>query len=111
MGQADELIRWFNNHTRALAMLRIEQQHCYPDRPIRALLYPTVTRWSSRYLTCERLVELRAAVECLIASRLDELVELTPKGPNRAETEKKRQKTREMLLEAKNPLFWEQLEM
>lgn len=61
MDRAEEAIKWFNSHSRALAILKLEQAHRYQGRVL-ALVYPVSTRWSSRFLTCARLLELEAAL-------------------------------------------------
>ncbi|KAI0362751.1 hypothetical protein OH77DRAFT_1379925, partial [Trametes cingulata] len=108
MDQAEEIIKWFNNHSRALAMLRLEQQHQYSGRTV-SLLYPVATRWSSRFMTCVRLLEIETAVRCLVMSKLDQLVQLTPKGKNVMETAQKQEKTRGLLLSALESSFWDTL--
>ncbi|KAI0363379.1 hypothetical protein BV20DRAFT_927634, partial [Pilatotrama ljubarskyi] len=108
MDRAEEVIKWFNNHSCALAMLRLEQQHQYAGRAVN-LLYPVATRWSSRYLTCVRLLEVDTAIRCLVTSKLEQLVQLTPKGRNTAETVQKQDKARALLLSTLEPAFWDGL--
>ena len=109
MDQAEEVIKWFNSHSRALAMLRDEQTHQYPTRLPLALLYPAATRWSSRYVTCARFIDIERAIRWLASMKTDELVDFTPRGRNAAETEAKRLKTREMLLGVTTESFWDGL--
>ncbi|KAI0771477.1 ribonuclease H-like domain-containing protein [Trametes elegans] len=108
MDQAEEIIKWFNNHTRALAMLAEEQRHRYDGRVL-ALLYPVVTRWSSHYLTCARLLEIEHAMRCLLLAKLEDLVNLTTRGRNTEDTARKKDKTREILSAALLPEFWDAL--
>ena len=110
MDKAEEVIKWFNNHSRALAMLRDEQRHQY-DGHVLALLFPICTRWSSRYLACSRLLAIERAVRSLIFTRIDDLVSLTPKGRTVAETDQKQQKTRELLRTVLEDEFWNALKM
>ncbi|KAI0323734.1 hypothetical protein GY45DRAFT_1264118, partial [Cubamyces sp. BRFM 1775] len=109
MDCAEELIKWFNNHSRALAMLKDEQRRRDPEGHVLALLYPAATRWSSRYLTCTRLLELEASIRCLLITKLDELVQFTPRGKNAEETARKQEKTREMLKYAMQQPFWDNI--
>ena len=106
MDKAEELIKWFNNHTRALAALKEMQQALSPTKPVLTLLYPVSTRWSSRFQACARFVELRVAFECLISAKLEQLVSFTPKGRNVEETARKESETREMLLVLRSAEFW-----
>lgn len=52
---AHTVIKWFNNHSRALALLH-ECQKITLDHPL-ALLIPTIARWTAHYLALRRLTE------------------------------------------------------
>ncbi|CDO68373.1 hypothetical protein BN946_scf184815.g20 [Trametes cinnabarina] len=106
MDEAEELIKWFNNHTRALAMLKEEQRRIYQGRAL-SLLYPVTTRWSSRYIACKRLLEVKKAIQWLLLTKLDELVNLTPRGRNAEETSRKQAKARELFLKVRSAEFWD----
>lgn len=108
MDTAEEIIKWFNNHSRALASLRDEQSHQYNGRVL-TLLYPICTRWSSRYLACARLLAIERAVRSLVFTRIDDLVALTSKARTVAETEQKQIKTRELLKTVLEDEFWSAL--
>lgn len=108
MDQAEEIIKWFNDHTRALAMLQIEQAHRYHGR-VWSLLYPVATRWSSRYIACARLVDIQGALQCLVIDKIETLVQLTSRGRNHQDTLEKQEKTRSLLRNVLNPEFWHKL--
>lgn len=51
-----DVVKWFNNHSRALGLLRV----CMQQRlaKILALVLPVITRWTSHYLSVRRLLEV-----------------------------------------------------
>ncbi|KAI8971257.1 ribonuclease H-like domain-containing protein, partial [Trametes punicea] len=108
MDQAEELIKWFNNHARALAMLKEEQCRIYEGQAL-SLLYPVTTRWSSRYIACKCLLDVKKAIQWLLLTKLDELVNLTLRGRNAEETSRKQAKARELFLQVRSAEFWDTL--
>ena len=69
MDEAQEVVKWFNNHGRALGMLK-EEQRANPDiLQILALVLPVLTRWTSHYLCCRRLLELEKPIRCLVINQ------------------------------------------
>ena len=58
--KAIEVIKWFNNHSRALGLLRKEQLTTY--HKILALIQPVITRWTSHFLATRRLLETSSAL-------------------------------------------------
>ncbi|KAG8723267.1 hypothetical protein FRC09_004049 [Ceratobasidium sp. 395] len=65
--KAQAVIKWFNNHTRALAWLQDEQKHSF--QKVLALIYPVLTRWTSVYMALKRLLECLPAFRGLLNNR------------------------------------------
>jgi hypothetical protein len=59
--QALKVIKWMNNHSRALGLFRQEQQFTY--QKVLALIFPVVTRWTAHYLSLKRLISLETALK------------------------------------------------
>lgn len=59
---AKEVIKWFNIHRGALALLRAAQKFSYNGK-LYALVLPAVTRWTAHYLSTVRLLKLKGAVK------------------------------------------------
>lgn len=58
--KAIEIIKWFNNHSRALGLLWKEQLTTY--HKILTLIQPVITRWTSHFLATWRLLETSSAL-------------------------------------------------
>ncbi|KAI0366485.1 hypothetical protein BV20DRAFT_1095359, partial [Pilatotrama ljubarskyi] len=93
-----EVIKWFNNHTGALALLRQEQQRQYGR--VLALFRPVPTRWTSHYLSGDRLIETEDAMRVCIVTSKAKLV--TCAGKERSQVEK----AKNLLGKLEEPLFW-----
>ncbi|KIM69305.1 hypothetical protein SCLCIDRAFT_78472, partial [Scleroderma citrinum Foug A] len=63
-----EVIKWFNNHSRALGLLRKEQLATY--HKILALIQPVITRWTCHFLSTQCLLETSSALRsCCIKDK------------------------------------------
>ncbi|THU90830.1 hypothetical protein K435DRAFT_910345, partial [Dendrothele bispora CBS 962.96] len=99
-----ELIKWFNNHSVALGLLRHEQTTF--QLVVLVLVLPVLTRWTSHYLAMDRLVELKAAFLHLVASE-DICTQLeTCGGPKAAD----KAKARKMIRLIRDNQFWIKVE-
>jgi hypothetical protein len=56
-----DVIKWFNNHGAALALLQTEQRLTYLGMAF-ALILPVITRWTAHYLSVTRLLKVKGAV-------------------------------------------------
>jgi hypothetical protein len=56
-----DVVKWFNNHGAALALLQTEQRFTYHGK-IFALILPVITRWTAHYLSVTRLLKVKGAV-------------------------------------------------
>jgi hypothetical protein len=56
-----DVVKWFNNHGAALALLQTEQRYTYHGK-IFALILPVITRWTAHYLSVTRLLKVKGAV-------------------------------------------------
>jgi hypothetical protein len=54
------VIKWMNNHSRALGLFRREQ--LYTINIILALILPVITRWTAHYLSLQRLLTLEKSL-------------------------------------------------
>lgn len=96
-----EVIKWFNNHSGALAVLRQEQMRQYGR--VLALIRPAPTRWTAHYLSASRLLEVEMAMRvCTVSSKAKLLV---CAGRERAQVDK----ARELLEQIEQPIFWANL--
>lgn len=74
--EALEVMKWFNNHSRALSMLQAGQLSKHSK--ILALILPVLTWWTSHYLVVTRLIETELAFKQLLldaGETLEPLVE------------------------------------
>jgi hypothetical protein len=84
MQDAHEVVKWFNNHSRALGLLDQEQQKPDPRtgifRRVLALVLPVITRWTSHYLAACRLLQLEGTLRAIGWNRQEELREIAGRG-------------------------------
>lgn len=67
------IVKWFNNHTRALGLLKSAASRS--KITILALILPALTRWTSHYLCVHRLIEMKEAFQAvLLGSGKEELL-------------------------------------
>jgi hypothetical protein len=59
--KALNVIKWMNNHSRALGLFRQEQLCTY--QKILALILPVITRWTAHYLSLRRLLTVEKALK------------------------------------------------
>lgn len=59
-----EVVKWFNNHSRALGILRDEQVKRVGKYI--SLILPVLTRWTSHYLSTSRLLDLEYYFRSLV---------------------------------------------
>ena len=100
--QAGEVIKWFNNHSKALDTLR-GHQTLIRGKPL-ALVLPAATRWTTQYTSLHRLKTQEAAVVGCVAQYRDEL--LLAGGP-RADA---KAKALEVINICRDPEFWTNLQ-
>jgi len=87
MGQALDVVKWFNNHGGALDLLQKEQRFTYEGKCF-ALLLPVVTRWTAYYLSITQLLKVwGAVVHCSSWSREALLVCAGPKADAKEKVE------------------------
>jgi hypothetical protein len=103
--KATKLITWLRSKTLVLAMIRKVRAaaNLSPLAVIRAVL----TRWTAHYMAYRRLLELRPALESVIAndamqSRDEDKTVVTGDA-------KAKRKSRRMVKIMKDPLFWHSL--
>ena len=56
-----DVVKWFNNHSQALALFRSKQKLTYHGK-FWALILPIITRWTAHYLSLTRLLKVEAAL-------------------------------------------------
>jgi hypothetical protein len=59
--KALHVIKWINNHSRALGIFRREQLQTF--NKILSLILPVITRWTAHYLSLRRLLEVEAPMK------------------------------------------------
>ena len=68
-----EVIKWFNGHDAALALLHMEQKFTFNGK-FYALILPVVTRWTTHYLLTTCLLKLKGAVKSCCSCHKDALL-------------------------------------
>ncbi|KAG1723863.1 hypothetical protein EDB19DRAFT_1645013, partial [Suillus lakei] len=98
-----EVVKWFNNHSRALGILNAAQVKILLK--VKSLVLPVLTRWTSHYLSVQRLLELEMPFKEILANSLEDLK--TCAG-NRSDMKRKAMQTLAILLRYD---FWHNLDM
>lgn len=94
------VINWFNNHSRPLGYLRMEQRNQYNKEII--LHLPCATRWGTHEKASSSLLASAAAIQIVVASKYDLLMSCVSANA--------RQKAIEVLDLVQNRQFWRDLE-
>ncbi|KDR69467.1 hypothetical protein GALMADRAFT_104095 [Galerina marginata CBS 339.88] len=68
-----EVIKWFNNHSTALALLQTEQILTF-EGSFWALILPAITRWTAHYLAITRYLKLKRPLQLCWTRNEDSLV-------------------------------------
>lgn len=68
-----EVIKWFNNHGTALALLNQEMRFTYEGKAW-ALVLPVITRWTAHYLSTTRLLKVKGAVTSCVLRHEEKLL-------------------------------------
>jgi hypothetical protein len=103
IGDAMEVIKWFNNHTLANGLLKKEQEK--QTGKVLSLLVACLTRWTSHYLSCNRLLALEKPLRSLALFNEEELV-------NAAGQKVEQQKVAEGIVRfLQSPPFWDKLKL
>ncbi|KDQ48947.1 hypothetical protein JAAARDRAFT_187260 [Jaapia argillacea MUCL 33604] len=101
--KAIEVIKWFNHHYTALALLQKEQELTEELDRIYALILPALTRWISHYLALYRLEFLEKPIK-LCAMRHQERLTICA-----GDQEEHVQKAKEILAIITDEGFWKDL--
>ncbi|KAG5646853.1 hypothetical protein H0H81_008122 [Sphagnurus paluster] len=72
IAQCLEVIKWFNNHGAALALLEEEMKITYQG--VWALVLPVITRWTAHYLSTTWLLKVKNAVTSCVYRHEEKLV-------------------------------------
>ncbi|KAG1853779.1 hypothetical protein C8R48DRAFT_610668, partial [Suillus tomentosus] len=72
INDALEVVKWFNNHSRALGILNEVQRNVFSGKT-RSLILPVLTRWTSHYLSVRRLLELEMPFKEMLTTHINEL--------------------------------------
>lgn len=99
--KAFSVIKWMNNHSRALGLFHREQLQTY--NKTLALILPVITRWTAHYLSLRRLLDIEISIRACWMKYSKEMIECA--GP-RADVQ---QKAREIQAVVEDPQFWAQV--
>ncbi|KAI9453922.1 hypothetical protein BJY52DRAFT_1123200 [Lactarius psammicola] len=99
--KALSVIKWMNNHSRALGIFRREQLQTY--NKILALILPVITRWTAHYLSLRRLLDIEIPIRASWMKYGQEMVDCA--GP-KADVQ---QKARKIQAVVEDPQFWTQV--
>ncbi|KAG8879540.1 hypothetical protein FRC20_000112 [Serendipita sp. 405] len=81
--KAVDVIKWFNNHTRALGIFQAEQKA--RSQRVLSLFLPVLTRWTSHYLSLTRLCNLKLAMQTSVINHREDLVTAAGDRPEQTE--------------------------
>jgi hypothetical protein len=70
--KALNVIKWMNNHSRALGLFRQEQQYTY--QRVLALILPVLTRWTAHYLSLRRLLTVETPLKVVWLKHNDTMI-------------------------------------
>ncbi|KAH9038165.1 ribonuclease H-like domain-containing protein [Lactarius pseudohatsudake] len=70
--KALKVIKWMNNHSRALGLFRQEQ--LYTHQKILALILPVLTRWTAHYLSLQRLLTVEKTLRAVWLKHGDTMI-------------------------------------
>ncbi|EUC55524.1 hAT family dimerization protein [Rhizoctonia solani AG-3 Rhs1AP] len=96
---AQEIAKWFMSHSQALGLLQGEQMKA--NGRSRMYATPSLTRWTSHYLTAQGLLDDRGPLRATVALHRDRLKQIGSRDPERTER---------ILDAVEQPKFWESLE-
>jgi hypothetical protein len=118
LDRAQLVIKWFMSHSRALGMLKEEQAKRHVREvdaarargqepsgrfPILSLIFAVLTRWTSHFLACTRLLDLKTDFKVLVLTRRDDLLKMAGRGENAQE------ETAEVVRTLEDDEFWAKL--
>ncbi|KAI0072875.1 hypothetical protein K474DRAFT_1650318 [Panus rudis PR-1116 ss-1] len=99
-----EVIKWFNNHGKALSLLQEEQKQTYKDRLIPLmLLLPVITRWTAHYCAITRLLQICIAVKACCLRHEEALLVCAGRAQEHVN------KAQSILDTVSDPTFWRKL--
>ncbi len=99
--KAFSVIKWMNNHSRALGIFRREQLQTFSK--ILALILPVITRWTAHYLSLRRLLDIELPMRTCWMKFSGVMIECA--GP-KADVQ---QKARDIQDIVGDPQFWAQV--
>ena len=96
--KAFSVIKWMNNHSRALGMLHREQLQTY--NKTLSLILPVITRWTAHYLSLRRLLDVEIPIKACWMKYSQEMIACA--GPKFDV----QQTAREIQAIIEDPQFW-----
>jgi hypothetical protein len=99
---AVEVIKWFNNHSVPLGMLRRQQLINGATQPL-ALILAVITRWTTHYLSMQRLLQVSKPLRNLVINDTEALLDYAGRD------EKARERTEKIIAIINDARFWENL--
>ena len=99
------VIKFFRSHDRILAMLHQEMELTGQKRLV--LLRPVLTRWTSYFQACRRLVEVEKAMRALIIRRRDDILSTVKKS----QEQEKVNSAKYILKVIEDEAFWARLHL
>lgn len=101
-----EIIKWFTNHSRALGLLKSQQETTEffrKHKRVITLILPVISRWTVHFLSTRRLLLWSPPMRSLYLQDFNTLIECA--GAKAASKEK----AREVLAPIEQPVFWQNL--
>jgi hypothetical protein len=100
--QAVEVIKWWNNHSLALGLF--QQEQLTRNGKTLALILAVLTRWTTHYLSVNRLLFLSRPLQSCVLNHREELMNAAGKKPELVAA------AIEILDTVRNDTFWKNLE-
>jgi hypothetical protein len=92
------VIKWMNNHSRALGLFRREQMQTF--NKILSLILPVISRWTAHYLSLSRLLAVETPMKASWMKYGPQMIECA--GPK----DDVQEKAREIQAIVEDPQFW-----
>jgi len=73
INHALEVIKWFNNHSTALALLQMEQMLTF-EGSFWVLILPAITQWTAHYLAITHYLKLKQPLQICWTRNEDRLI-------------------------------------
>lgn len=110
LNRALDLIKWFLNHSVALALLHKEQELRSLTHKAVTLLLPVVSRWGAHYVSISRLLRLKDYIRPLCVAESATLLKIQTRADSEESSATRMMSAQEVLDLVADRNFWMELE-